>query len=83
VVEIRSPSTALFDLNAKRAAYQQFGVESYWIVVPDLAEPELVAFQPRGARYVQTAHVRGEESSAAQWPFPVEIVFARLVAGLR
>lgn len=83
VVEIRSPSTALFDLNAKKAAYQEFGVASYWIVVPDLAQPELVAFQQRGGRYVQTAHVCGEEPFGAQRPFPVEIVPARLVAGLR
>ena len=32
VVEVRSPSTALFDLNRKKAAYERFGVPSYWIV---------------------------------------------------
>ena len=83
VVEFRSPSTALFDLNAKKLAYQEFGVASYWIVVPDLAQPELVAFQQHGGRYMQIAHVCGEESFAARRPFPVEIVPARLVAGLR
>ena len=35
VVEIRSPSTALFDLNQKKAEYEKFGVLSYWIVDPD------------------------------------------------
>ncbi len=47
VVEIRSPSTALFDLNRKKAAYQRFGVPSYWIVNPDPARPELTVFELR------------------------------------
>ena len=34
VVEIRSPSTALFDLNRKKAEYEKFGVPSYWVVDP-------------------------------------------------
>jgi Uma2 family endonuclease len=83
VVEIRSPSTALFDLNAKKAAYQEFGVESYWIVAPDLAKPELIAFQRQAGRYEQVAHICGEEAFAAERPFPVEIIPSRLVAGLR
>jgi Uma2 family endonuclease len=29
VAEIRSPSTPLFDLNRKKAAYEEFGVPSY------------------------------------------------------
>ena len=32
----RSPSTAVFDLNIKKAVYERFGIESYWIVVPDV-----------------------------------------------
>jgi Uma2 family endonuclease len=35
VMEIRSPSTALIDLNRKKAAYERFGVPSYWILNPD------------------------------------------------
>ncbi len=31
VTEIRSPSTALIDLNRKKAAYERFGVASCWI----------------------------------------------------
>ena len=34
VAEVRSPSTAVFDLNTKKAVYERFGIESYWIVVP-------------------------------------------------
>jgi Uma2 family endonuclease len=39
VIEIRSPSTALIDLNRKKAAYERFGVSSYWIVNPDHRSP--------------------------------------------
>ena len=35
IIEIRSPSTALVDLNRKKAVYERFGVSSYWIVNPD------------------------------------------------
>ena len=82
VVEIRSPSTALIDLNRKKAAYERFGVESYWIVVPDVDKPELVAFELRGGRYAQAARVAGDERFVASRPFPVEVIPARLVAAL-
>ncbi len=82
VVEVRSPSTALVDLNRKKTAYERFGVPSYWVVVPDLDKPELLAFGLDGGRYRQVAHVRGDERFTASEPFPVEVVPARLVAGL-
>jgi len=44
-VEIQSPSTALFDLNTKKAVYERFSIESYWVVVPDADQPELIAFE--------------------------------------
>jgi Uma2 family endonuclease len=82
VVEIRSPSTALIDLNRKKAAYERFGVGSYWIFVPDLDMPELIVFELDNGRYREVAHVRGEECFAADRPFRVEVVPSRLVAGL-
>jgi Uma2 family endonuclease len=51
VVEVRSPSTALIDLNRKKDAYERFGVPSYWIVVPDHAAPKLIVFELRDGRY--------------------------------
>lgn len=83
VVEVRSPSTALIDLNVKKAAYERFGVESYWVVVPDRDDPEVIAFELRGGCYQEAAHVTGDDTFAAVRPFPVEVVPSRLVAGLQ
>jgi Uma2 family endonuclease len=81
VVEIRSPSTALVDLNRKRAAYERFGVPSYWIVNPDPLQPELTVFELRDGRYALVAET--SEPFVANHPFTVSIVPARLTAGLR
>jgi Uma2 family endonuclease len=81
VVEIRSPSTALIDLNRKKAAYQKFGVPSYWIVDPDPPEPSLTAFELRDGRYAPLAKVTGSEMLKTERPFDVEVVPAFLLAG--
>ena len=83
VVEVRSPSTALIDLNRKKAAYERFGVASYWVVVPDRDEPELIAFELRDGRYHEAAHVVRDEVFATDKPFQVELVPSRLVARLQ
>src|SRR5215467_8051234 len=82
-VEVRSPSTALIDLNRKKAAYERFGVPSYWVVIPDQGRPELIAFELRDGRYEEAARVSGDEVFAAHRPFGVEVVPACLVAGLQ
>ena len=82
VVEIQSPSTALFDLNTKKAVYERFSIESYWVVMPDVDQPELIVFELRDGRYRQAAHATGGKPFRAERPFPVEVVPARLVAGL-
>jgi Uma2 family endonuclease len=81
-VEIQSPSTALFDLNTKKAVYERFSVQSYWVVVPDVDQPELIAFELRDGRYEQVAHVTGNKPFRAQRPFDVDIVPASLVVRL-
>ena len=35
VVEIISPSTALFDATTKRDIYERFGIREYWLVSPE------------------------------------------------
>ena len=82
MVEIRSHSTALIDLNRKKAAYQKFGVPSYWIVDPEPREPSLTAFELRGGRYAPLAKVTGSEMLETERPFDVEVVPALLLAGL-
>jgi Uma2 family endonuclease len=82
IVEVRSPSTALIDLNRKKAAYQEFGVPSYWIVDPDPDRPQLTVFELGPAGYAQAGRVAGEAAFLAKRPFDVKVVPARLVAGL-
>jgi hypothetical protein len=73
----------LIDLNLKKAAYERFGVASYWVVVPDPGQPELIVFELRGGRYHEAAHVAGDEVFAADRPFRVEVIPSRLVARLQ
>ena len=77
-----APCTALIDLNRKKAAYERSGVPSYWVVIPGQRKPELIAFELRDGRYEQAARVSGDEPFAARRPLRVEVVPARLVAGL-
>jgi Uma2 family endonuclease len=81
VVEIRSPSTALIDLNRKKAAYERFGVPSYWIVKPDPPQPELTVFELRDGRYALAAET--SVPFTVERPFTVTIAPARLTSGLR
>jgi len=83
IVEVRSPSTALIDLNRKKSAYEQFGVPSYWIVDPDPDRPELTVFElGADGRYEEVGRVHGATPFPAVRPFAVDIVPARLVEGV-
>jgi Uma2 family endonuclease len=81
-VEIRSASTAMVDLNVKKAAYERFGVGSYWIVDPGPRTPSLTAFELRDGHYAQIAQARGGEAFRADRPFRADVVPSDLVAGL-
>jgi Uma2 family endonuclease len=81
VVEVRSPSTAIIDLNRKKTAYERFGVPSYWIVNPDPAQPEVTIFELRDGRYVTVAVTSAALS--VERPFPVTITPAQLTRRLR
>ncbi|HEY2688817.1 MAG TPA: Uma2 family endonuclease [Streptosporangiaceae bacterium] len=83
VAEVLSPYSVLRDLNLKKAAYERFGIPSYWVIDPDLDRPGLRAFELRGDSYAEAAHVTGADTFAAEKPFRVEIVPDRLVAKLR
>jgi Uma2 family endonuclease len=83
IVEVRPPGTALVALDRKKAAYQAFGLPSYWTIDPDPDRPELTVFElgPDGT-YGQAGRVAGTTPFPAVKPFAAEIVPARLVAGL-
>ena len=83
VTEILSPDSALRDLHLKKAAYERFGVPSYWVIDPDLDRPSLRAFQLVDGEYREAADVAGDAAFCAEEPFRVEIVPSRLVAKLR
>ena len=81
-VEVASPSTALHDRNTKKAFYERIGVPGYWLLDP--TEPgSLTAFELDGPGYREIAHVTGDDTFSAERPFPVRIVPARLLDGLR
>ena len=80
VVDVCAPSTAVIDLNRKKAAYQKFGVPSYWVVDFDLARPELTVFELRDSGYVREA--TSTLPLTLSHPFPVTITPADLTKGL-
>ncbi|MBV8996331.1 MAG: Uma2 family endonuclease [Pseudonocardiales bacterium] len=82
-VEVLSRSTALNDLNNKKAAYERMVAPSYWVLDP--APPgRLTVFEldARG-RYAEVASVSDDEKFTTDRPFPITIVPARLLDGLR
>lgn len=81
-VEVLSPSTRPYDLNTKKSAYERMGVASHWVVEPSELGA-ITVFDLVDGRYVQIAHVVGEEPFEARLPFPVTVVPARLRDGLR
>ena len=76
-IEILSPSTKRFDQFVKRSAFEEFGVESYWMVDPDA--PSLTVLELDGGVYAEVAHVTGDEVFEATRPFPVRVCPAELV----
>jgi Uma2 family endonuclease len=83
-IEVASPSTAVYDRNRKKDVYAEFGIASYWIVVPDLEKPKLTAYQlhmgrQRRSEYALVAEVIGTDPFRAIRPFSCEVVPAGLI----
>ncbi len=82
-VEVLSPSTRLHDLNTKKGAYERMGAASYWVLDP-VPPGSLRVFEfDEAGSYVEVAKVAGDEPFTAQRPFPITVVPARLLDGLR
>ena len=75
-VEVASPSTRLFDLNTKKAKFDEAGIQAFWVVDPEALW--LRVWERRDGELVEVAHVSGEETFATHVPFPVEVTPARL-----
>ncbi|MDP9182969.1 MAG: Uma2 family endonuclease, partial [Actinomycetota bacterium] len=76
VVEVLSKSTRSRDLVAKRNAYQDAGIASYWIV--DTAVPSLTVLELVDGVYVETVFT-GEEPCNVTSPFAVQLDAAALI----
>lgn len=72
-VEVLSPSTRRLDVSLKRARYEAAACPSYWVIDPDPDRPSLSAWDLQEGRYVDAAHVEGDEEYAAERPYPVTI----------
>lgn len=82
-VEVLSASTALNDLNNKKAAYQRMGAASYWVLDPE-PPGRLTVFELDGrGRYAEVASVSGEEKFTTDRPFPITVIPSRLLDGLQ
>jgi Uma2 family endonuclease len=77
VVEVLSASTRATDATLKRHVFEQAGVPSYWLLDPDV--PSLTVLELRAGTYVEVASVSGDQSFAAERPFPVTIVPGQLL----
>jgi Uma2 family endonuclease len=82
-VEVISPTSRLHDASLKKAVYARLGTPSYWLVDPNPGKPSLTVFELAGGDYKQIAHVTGGQAWTATRPFPVQVIPADLVRGLR
>lgn len=82
-VEVLSPSTALVDLNLKRAAYERAGVPSYWVVRPDPDATAVTVFELGSDRRYTERTVVGDDEVVLERPYPMRFVPERLTDDLR
>ncbi len=72
VVEVRSPSTGLYDRTLKRAVYAEWGVPAYWLADP--TEPSVRVLElDDGDRYREATVVRAGESVELTTPYPLTL----------
>jgi Uma2 family endonuclease len=77
VMEVASPSTAMYDRELKRALYERAGVPAYWLLDP--AVPRLTVLELEGGALVERVTLSGAEAAELTLPFPVTVSPAALV----
>ena len=70
-VEILSPSTRRIDLTLKRDRLEAGGCEANWCIDPD--PPTLTAWHLENGRFIEVAHVSGDDLFETERPFPMSI----------
>jgi Uma2 family endonuclease len=80
-VEVLSPSTAIHDVNTKKAVYERMGVGSYWVIDPEQQSLRVFELDDEG-HYQDVAKVAGDEAFDATQPFPVRVVVRELLGRL-
>ena len=70
-VEVLSPSTMHIDLMFKRSRFEAAGCPSYWVVDPE--RPAITIWQLQDDKYVEVAHVTGDDELVLDLPYPVAL----------
>jgi Uma2 family endonuclease len=76
-VEVVSPSTRVTDVVLKRTRYEQYGVQSYWLLDPD--NQELTVLHLTNNTYTCHTVVQSEEPFETDFPFPIRFSPAELL----
>lgn len=75
-VEVRSPSTGWLDEGRKRTLYEEYGVNSYWLVDP--SKPSITVLELVDGHYVEVAKAHGDQTIDVTAPFAVTLNPAEL-----
>lgn len=76
-IEVLSPSSRLWDLRTKRAAYEAAGLCDYWLVDPSI--PILTVFRLRDSRLEPEAEVFGDDAYETESPVKARITPSDLI----
>lgn len=80
VLEILSPSTAKKDLREKLNAYQQAGVQEYWVVYPSEKMVQVYTLDEHGRYGTPSVYVNGEQAPVGVLP-GLAVDLGRVFAG--
>jgi hypothetical protein len=70
-------------ISPTRAFYARLGTPFCWLADPDPDKPALTVFELTDGDCKEIAQVTGEQAWTAGQPFPVRVVPADLIRGLR